>query len=177
MAGAEQGGPQNREKEEASHGGSSTRPRRPGVERYHAAPSVETTIPQKENDMPWMNLAAVGVGAACGAWLRWGLSVLLNPVLPSLPLGTLAANLVGGLLIGIVMGLAEPLSLSVTTRLLVVTGFLGGLTTFSSFSAEAVGTMMRGESGWAIVLVMAHLIGSLMLTGIGVLIGRTVVAH
>ena len=127
--------------------------------------------------MPWMNFAAVGLGAAFGAWARWGLSLLLNPVLPSLPLGTLAANLIGGLLIGVVMGLAEPLNLSVTLRLLVVTGFLGGLTTFSSFSAEAVGTLMRGESGWAILLVLAHLVGSLVLTGVGVLIGRAVVTH
>src|SRR5690242_18680521 len=107
--------------------------------------------------MPWTNFAAVGVGAACGAWARWGLSVLLNPVLPSLPLGTLAANLIGGLLVGIVMGVAEPLNVSPTMRLLIVTGFLGGLTTFSSFSAEAVGTLLRGESGWAILLVLAHL--------------------
>lgn len=127
--------------------------------------------------MPWMNIAAVGAGAAVGAWARWGLSLLLNPLLPSLLLGTLAANLVGGLLIGVVMGLAEPLNLSVTLRLLIVTGFLGGLTTFSSFSAEAVGTLMRGESGWAIVLVVAHLVGSLLLTGAGVLIGRAVVTH
>ena len=127
--------------------------------------------------MPWMNIAAVGVGAACGAWARWGLSLLLNPLLPNLPLGTLSANLVGGLLIGIVMGLAEPLHLSVSLRLLIVTGFLGGLTTFSTFSAEAVGTLMRGESGWAILLVLAHLIGSLVLTGVGVLVGRAVVSH
>ena len=127
--------------------------------------------------MPWMNFAAVGLGAAFGAWARWGLSLLLNPLLPSLLLGTLAANLIGGLLIGIVMALAEPLNLSATLRLLVVTGFLGGLTTFSSFSAEAVGTLMRGESGWAVLLVLAHLVGSLALTGVGVLIGRAVVAH
>jgi len=125
--------------------------------------------------MLWMNFAAVGIGAAFGAWARWGLSLLLNPVFPSLPLGTLAANLIGGLLIGIVMGLAEPLAISATLRLLIVTGFLGGLTTFSSYSAEAVGTFMRGESGWAIVLVLAHLIGSLMLTGIGVFVGRALV--
>jgi CrcB protein len=146
------------------------------VVRYYAAALSRNRLhPQKENDMPWMNIAAVGVGAACGAWARWGLSLLLNPVFPSLPLGTLAANLIGGLIIGVVMGLAEPLAISATLRLLIVTGFLGGLTTFSSFSAEAVGTFMRGESGWAIVLVLAHLIGSLVLTGIGVLIGRALV--
>jgi fluoride exporter len=127
--------------------------------------------------MPWMNIAAVGVGAAFGAWARWGLSVLLNPLLPSLPLGTLAANLIGGLLIGIVMGLAEPLSLSVTTRLLIVTGFLGGLTTFSTFSAESVGALMRGETAWAVLHLLAHLVGSLVLTGLGVLIGRAIVTH
>jgi fluoride exporter len=140
--------------------------------RYDAA-----GLRPKENDMPWMNIAAVGVGAAAGAWTRWGLSLLLNPILPNLPLGTLAANLVGGLLIGVVMGLTEPLNLSVTLRLLIVTGFLGGLTTFSTFSAEAVGTLMRGETGWATLLVLAHLIGSLVLTGVGVLIGRAVVTH
>lgn len=142
------------------------------------APAAGTdSLLRKRTQMPWLNIAAVGIGAAFGAWARWGLSLLLNPVLPSLPLGTLAANLIGGLLVGIVMGLAEPLSLSVTTRLLIVTGFLGGLTTFSTFSAEAVGTLMRGESGWAIVLVLAHLVGSLVLTGIGVLIGRVLIAH
>jgi CrcB protein len=72
---------------------------------------------------------------------------------------------------------AEPLAISATVRLLIVTGFLGGLTTFSSFSAEAVGTLMRGDSGWAIVLVLAHLLGSLLLTGIGVFLGRAVIAH
>jgi CrcB protein len=124
-----------------------------------------------------VNIAAVGAGAAVGAWTRWALSLLLNPVLPSLPLGTLAANLIGGLLVGIVLGLAEPLALSATVRLLIVTGFLGGLTTFSSFSAEAVGTLLRGQSGWAILLVLAHLLGSLVLTGAGVWIGRAVVSH
>jgi fluoride exporter len=126
--------------------------------------------------MPWMNIAAVGVGAAVGAWARWALSALFNSLLPNLPLGTLAANLVGGLLIGIVMGLAGPLNLSVTLRLLIVTGFLGGLTTFSTFSAESVGTLMRGEYGWAILHGLAHLAGSLVLTGVGVVIGRAVVA-
>jgi fluoride exporter len=127
--------------------------------------------------MPWMNFAAVGIGAALGAWTRWGLSIVLNPIMPSLPLGTLAANLIGGLLIGIVMGLAEPLNLSVTTRLLLVTGFLGGLTTFSTFSAESVGLLMKGETVSTVLLVGAHLAGSLLLTGLGVLIARALIAR
>ena len=131
----------------------------------------------KENAMPWMNIAAVGVGAAVGAWARWVLSVLFNPLLPTLPLGTLAANLVGGLLIGIVMGVAAPLNLSPTLRLLIVTGFLGGLTTFSTFSAESVGSLMRGEYAWTALHLVTHLVGSLVLTGIGVVIGRAIVAH
>jgi fluoride exporter len=122
--------------------------------------------------MPWINFAAVGVGAVLGAWLRWGLSTLLNPVLPSLPLGTLAANLIGGFLIGIVMGVAEPLSLTLAARLFLVTGFLGGLTTFSSFSAETVSLIMKGDGVWAALLIAAHLAGSLLLTGGGVLIAR-----
>jgi CrcB protein len=127
--------------------------------------------------MPWTNFAAVGLGAALGAWTRWGLSILLNPVLPSLPLGTLAANLIGGLLIGVVMGLAEPLNLSVATRLMVVTGFLGGLTTFSTFSAETVGLALKGETGWSALVVVAHLAGSLLLTGLGVAIARGLVGR
>jgi fluoride exporter len=127
--------------------------------------------------MPWMNFAAVGLGAALGAWTRWGLSILLNPVLPSLPLGTLASNLIGGLLIGLAMGLAEPLNLSVATRLLLVTGFLGGLTTFSTFSAETVGLMMKGQTAWSALLVVAHLAGSLLLTGLGLVIARGVMGR
>lgn len=127
--------------------------------------------------MPWINFAAVGVGAVLGAWLRWGLSALLNPILPSLPLGTLTANLVGGLLIGVVMGVAEPLSLSMATRLFLVTGFLGGLTTFSSFSAETVGLILKGGTLWPVLLVMAHLAGSLLLTGGGVLIARLAIGR
>ena len=179
VSGAEESGPQNRKNEELSHGAIQLL-----RQRYHASapgwyrtPSGCRNNREREHAMPWMNFAAVGVGAACGAWTRWGLSVLLNPVLPSLPLGTLAANLIGGLLVGVVMGLSEPLSLSATTRLLIVTGFLGGLTTFSSFSAEAVGTLMRGESAWAAALVLAHLLGSLLLTGVGVFIGRVIVSH
>ena len=104
---------------------------------------------------------AVGLGAAFGAWLRWGLGLLLNPLLPALPLGTLAANLVGGYLMGIVLGmLSHYASLPVEIRLFVVTGFLGGLTTFSTFSAEAVTLLSRQQYAWMAAHVTAHLLGA-----------------
>src|SRR3954470_23467132 len=94
----------------------------------------------------WGELAAVGAGAACGAWLRWGLSTWLNPRVPSFPLGTLASNLIGGYLIGLAVAyfLARA-DLPPHWRLFVITGFLGGLTTFSTFSAEVTELLMRGE--------------------------------
>jgi CrcB protein len=113
---------------------------------------------------------AVGIGAAFGAWLRWGLGLLLNSFLPVLPLGTLAANLVGGYLMGLTMGIfALSATLSPEVRLLVTTGFLGGLTTFSTFSAEAVTLIARGQYGWATTHVLLHLIGTLAMTGLGIL--------
>lgn len=116
------------------------------------------------------SIAAVGMGAALGAWLRWGLSMWLNPLFAALPLGTLAANLVGGYLMGLAMGLVGTgSSVSPEMRLFVTTGFLGGLTTFSTFSAEAMHLFTRGEYGWASAHVLSHVIGSLVMTGLGVL--------
>src|SRR6185295_16389472 len=100
------------------------------------ARTVALNTRERTARMAWLSLFAIGVGAVLGAWMRWGLGVLLNPVFPTLPLGTLAANLFGGLVIGMMMGGAEPLGLSPSVRLLVTTGFLGALTTFSTFSAE-----------------------------------------
>jgi CrcB protein len=112
--------------------------------------------------------AAVGIGAALGAWLRWGLSVWLNPRLPTYPLGTLAANLVGGYLVGIAVAFFMVRGeLAPEWRLVVITGFLGGLTTFSTFSAEVVQLMARGDFGAALMLASAHLFGSLLLTAAG----------
>ena len=114
--------------------------------------------------------AAVGMGAALGAWLRWGLGALLNPVFSALPLGTLVANLVGGYLMGLAMGVfVLSNAVSPEMRLFITTGFLGGLTTFSAFSAEAVHLLSRGEYGWASAHVLSHVIGSLVMTGLGVL--------
>lgn len=119
--------------------------------------------------MSWGGFLAVGAGAALGAWARWGLGILLNPVFPTLPLGTLAANLTGGLLIGVTMGMLSHFeSLPPEIRLLVTTGFLGALTTYSTFSAETVALMVRQQWGWAATLILAHLAGSLLMTFAGI---------
>jgi CrcB protein len=111
---------------------------------------------------------AVGGGAAVGAWVRWGLSLLLNPVFPNLPLGTLAANVIGGYLMGLAMGLIGHYeAMPVELRLLLTTGFLGGLTTFSTFSAETVSLMQRQQYGWTAVLITAHVLGSVLATLLG----------
>lgn len=112
---------------------------------------------------------AVGVGAAIGAWMRWGLGLMLNATLPALALGTLVANLIGGYLIGLAMGLlAFNPTISPEVRLFIITGFLGGLTTFSTFSAEGVNLIARGQYGWAATHICVHVFGSLALTGLGV---------
>jgi CrcB protein len=114
-------------------------------------------------------MISVGLGAALGAWLRWWLSLLLNPIVPMLPLGTLGANLVGGYLIGLVLGYIDHFqSLSPEVRLFVTTGFLGGLTTFSTFSGEVSSLLIRGEYTWAGATIGANLIGSVVLTLLGV---------
>lgn len=112
---------------------------------------------------------AIGVGAACGAWLRWGLGLWLNPALPELPIGTLAANLIGGYLIGLAVAffMQHP-GLSSEWRLLIITGFLGGLTTFSTFSAETVTLLIRGQYVWGMGIIAAHLGGSLLMTLLGI---------
>ena len=113
---------------------------------------------------------AVGIGAALGAWLRWGLSSTMNPVFPALPFGTLAANLIGGYLIGFAVAwFGASTSVSQEVRLFVITGFLGGLTTFSTFSAEAVALLARSQYGWALALIGAHLAGSIAMTVLGML--------
>jgi CrcB protein len=121
-----------------------------------------------------VGLLAVGVGAVIGAWLRWALSLGLNTVWPNLPLGTLTANLVGGFLIGVAVELftLHPV-LAPEIRLFVITGFLGSLTTFSAFSAEAVGLLQRGQFGWAFAMISAHLLGSLAMTLLGIVLVRT----
>lgn len=115
-----------------------------------------------------LGFVAVGVGAALGAWLRWGFSVLWNALNPALPYGTLAANLVGGYLIGVLVGYFDThASLAPEWRLFAITGFLGGLTTFSTFSSEVIGNLLAGDYGWALMHLVLHLGGSLLLTALG----------
>ena len=108
---------------------------------------------------------AVGTGAALGAWVRWGLGLALN--LGMLPLGTLAANLGGGLLMGIALAYFVATPTQNELRLFVMTGFLGGLTTFSAFSAEAFTLLNKQEYAWASAHIVSHVFGSLLMTAIG----------
>lgn len=114
-------------------------------------------------------LLAIAVGAVLGAWARWGLSYWLNPRVAHLPLGTLAANLVGGYLIGIAVAVfaAHP-AISPAWRLVIVTGFLGSLTTFSTFSAESVALVQGGSYGPALLHAGVHLFGSIAATFAGI---------
>jgi CrcB protein len=128
-------------------------------------------------DMAGGGFIAVGVGAALGAWLRWWLGIALNAVIPNLPLGTLAANLIGGYLIGVAVEcFSQQGGIPVEMRLFVITGFLGGLTTFSSFSAEAVGLLMENRYGWAGLLISSHLVGSIAMTVLGIFTVRSLIA-
>ena len=119
-----------------------------------------------------VNLAtalAIAIGAALGALSRWGLSLAFNSVLPQLPLGTLASNLIGGLLMGISIALlADFESIPLPLRLGIMTGFLGGLTTFSAFSAETISLLLRQQWAWTLAIVAAHVGGTLFATMLGI---------
>ena len=124
--------------------------------------------------MTWAASLAVAVGAVLGAWARWGLGLWLNPLFPTMPLGTLAANLIGGYLVGAAVAVFHiNVDLPAELRLFFVTGFLGALTTFSTFSAEVVALVRTAQYGWALAAASLHLFGSLLMTGLGIwTIGR-----
>ena len=120
-------------------------------------------------------IAAIAAGASLGALLRWRLGVALNAIWPSLPLGTLAANLIGGLLIGIASEvLISRTAIPPEWRLAIITGFLGGLTTFSTFSLEVTTQLQQGRIAHAAIEVMAHVVGSVLLTIVGIVIAQQV---
>lgn len=122
--------------------------------------------------MQLTSLFAVFCGAGLGAICRWLLGLALNPVFPTLPLGTLAANLIGGFLMGVVLALFDQMqALSPAVRLAIITGFLGGLTTFSTFSGETVSLLLRQQYAATAAIMLAHTLGSILATlcGFGVI--------
>ncbi len=119
--------------------------------------------------MNWIAALAIAIGSVLGAWLRWGLGAWLNHFLPTMPLGTLVANLLGGYLVGAAVAVFHiNVELPPEVRLFFITGFLGALTTFSTFSAEVVSLIRTEQYGWAATIVSCHLFGSLLMTGLGI---------
>ena len=117
----------------------------------------------------WKSILAISTGAALGALLRWQLGLKLNSVFPTVPPGTLAANLIGAYVIGLAVAFFASFSaLSPEWRLLVITGFCGGLTTFSTFSAELTTLLQEGRISWALAAVAAHVVGSVLMTLAGI---------
>ncbi|KAF2407498.1 camphor resistance protein CrcB [Pseudomonas antarctica] len=116
------------------------------------------------------SLFVIAIGASLGAWLRWLLGMKLNALFPIIPPGTVVANMVGGYIIGLAIAfLAASPSLSPEWRLLLITGFCGGLTTFSTFSAETVALIQEGRLLWALGSISLHVVGSLAMTAAGLL--------
>ncbi|MEN9526346.1 MAG: putative fluoride ion transporter CrcB [Pseudomonadota bacterium] len=117
----------------------------------------------------WPSVAAVGIGAALGALLRWQLSERLNRLFSDIPPGTLAANIIGGYIVGLALAFfAQREDLPVEWRLLIVTGFCGGLTTFSTFSNEIVSLLQQGRFGMAASGIALHVTSSLIATLAGI---------
>ncbi|WP_313953830.1 fluoride efflux transporter CrcB [Accumulibacter sp.] len=117
----------------------------------------------------WKSVLAISIGAALGALLRWQLGIKLNSLFPTIPPGTLVANLVGAYLIGLAIAFFTSFSaLSPEWRLLIITGFCGGLTTFSTFSAELAVLLQEGRLSWALGIVAVHVAGSVLMTFAGI---------
>jgi len=113
----------------------------------------------------WKPILAISLGSALGALLRWGLGTRLNSLFPDIPPGTLTANLIGGYIIGVAVAyFAQTPDIAPEWRLLIITGFCGGLTTFSTFSAEVVTLLQQGRLTWAMGAIAIHVSGSLLMT-------------
>ena len=117
----------------------------------------------------WKSILAISVGAVVGALLRWQLGTRLNAIFPTIPPGTLVANLIGAYVIGLAIAFFASFSaLAPEWRLLVITGFCGGLTTFSTFSAELMTLLQQGRISWALGIVATHVVGSVLMTFAGI---------
>lgn len=118
--------------------------------------------------MNLISAVAVAGGASVGALARWSLGLALDSILPSIPLGTLIANVIGGFLMGIVLGMLDQFqTLPLEWRLAITTGFLGGLTTFSAFTGETLNHMLRQQWGWAGAMIVVHVAGSILAAVLG----------
>lgn len=114
-------------------------------------------------------IVAISLGASAGALLRWVLGLKLNALLPQIPPGTLAANLIGGYVVGLAIAyFAEAPGIAPEWRLFIVTGFCGGLTTFSTFSAEVVALLQQGDLARMALAISVHVVGSLAMTILGI---------
>jgi fluoride exporter len=117
----------------------------------------------------WKAIVAISLGGGLGALLRWWLGMTLNQYLPTIPPGTLAANLLGGYIVGMAVAFfGSYAALAPEWRLFVITGFCGGLTTFSTFSAELVTLLQQGRAAWALAAAAVHLLGSIIMTFAGI---------
>jgi CrcB protein len=117
----------------------------------------------------WRSIVVISIGASGGALLRWWFGTRLNAIFPTIPLGTLAANLLGGYVVGAAVALSTSYSaLAPEWRLLVITGFCGGLTTFSTFSAELATLVQQGRAMWTCAAIMVHVCGSVLMTFAGI---------
>jgi CrcB protein len=126
----------------------------------------------------WKTIIAIALGSALGGLLRWGLGLKLNPIFPAIPPGTLSANLIAAYVVGVALAyFAQAPSIAPEWRLLIITGFCGGLSTFSTFSAEVVTMLQEGRLGWATSAIGIHVAGSLMMTMAGIASWHWVRSH
>jgi CrcB protein len=117
----------------------------------------------------YLSIIAVGLGGGLGSLLRWALGLRLNAIFPNLPLGTFASNVIAGYIIGVAVAFfARFPDISVEWRLFIITGLMGGLSTFSSFSAEVVAHLQQGRLGWALAEIAIHVCASLLMTALGI---------
>lgn len=115
----------------------------------------------------YYSLISIALGSVLGAWLRWFLSLKLNPIYPNIPLGTVTVNFVGGFIIGFAISYFSQSSLSANYKFFIITGFCGALTTFSTFSAEIIVLLQSGKLGYAVTAILIHVFGSLLFTVLG----------
>lgn len=113
-------------------------------------------------------LLSIALGSILGGWLRWGISVKYNNLFDNIPFGTVLVNLVGAFIIGLAVSFFSNSSISSNYKLFLVTGFCGGLTTFSTFSMEVVTLLQSGKFDYAILTIAIHVLGSLIFTGLGI---------